>query len=422
MIDAFKIEGGQKLEGLIEVSGAKNAALPIIVATLVEKGEYILKNVPNLKDIRTIFNLIEELGLIVEKLDNNTYKVINNGLTKNIASYEKVKQMRASFLVLGPMLLSFEDVEVSLPGGCAIGTRPVDIHLKGFEMLGAKIYQEHGYIFANSKNMKGTDISLSFPSVGATQNLMMCAVKLKGTTRIYNAAKEPEIYDLGNMLNKMGAKIKGLGTDVIEIEGVEKLKAVEYEIMYDRIEAGTFVIASIINDGRIKIKNANIEDLGIFKNELEKMGVKFEKNGDILEIKSKLKDLSPINIKTQPHPGFPTDMQSQMMLLLSLIPGVSQVEETVFENRFMHIAEFNRMGTKIDVKGNLAIITGVDKLSSAEVMSSDLRAGAALVLASLYASGESIVRRIYHIDRGYENLEDKLRKIGAKIERIKVEV
>lgn len=422
MIDAFKIEGGQKLEGVIEVSGAKNAALPIIVATLIEKGEYILKNVPNLKDIRTIFNLIEELGLIVEKLDDNTYKIINNGLTKNIASYEKVKQMRASFLVLGPMLLSFEDVKVSLPGGCAIGTRPVDIHLKGFEILGAQIYQEHGYIFASSKNMKGTDISLSFPSVGATQNLMMCAVKLKGTTKIYNAAKEPEIQDLGNMLIKMGAKIKGLGTDVIEIEGVDKLKSVEYEIMYDRIEAGTFVIASIINDGRIKIKNANIEDLGIFKNELEKMGVKFEKNGDILEIKSKLKDLSPINIKTQPHPGFPTDMQSQMMLLLSLIPGVSQVEETVFENRFMHIAEFNRMGTKIDVKGNLAIITGVDKLSSAEVMSSDLRAGAALVLASLYASGESIVRRIYHIDRGYENLEDKLRKIGAKIERIKVEV
>lgn len=422
MIDAFKIEGGQKLEGILEVSGAKNAALPIIVATLVEKGEYLLKNVPNLKDIRTIFNLIEELGLIVEKIDNNTYKVINNGLTKNIASYEKVKQMRASFLVLGPMLLSFEDVQVSLPGGCAIGTRPVDIHLKGFEILGAEISQEHGYIFANSKNMKGTDISLSFPSVGATQNLMMCAVKLKGTTRIYNAAKEPEIQDLGNMLIKMGAKIKGLGTDVIEIEGVEQLKAVEYEIMYDRIEAGTFVIASIINDGRIKIKNANIEDLGIFKNELEKMGVKFEKNGNILEIKSKLKDLSPINIKTQPHPGFPTDMQSQMMLLLSLIDGVSQVEETVFENRFMHIAEFNRMGTKIDVKGNLAIITGVSELSSAEVMSSDLRAGAALVLAALYAKGESVVRRIYHIDRGYEKLEDKLTNIGAKIERIKVEV
>lgn len=422
MLDAFKIEGGHKLEGIIDVSGAKNAALPIIIATLIEKGEYILSNVPDLKDIRTVFKLIGELGLIVEKIGEFEYKIINNGLTKNIASYDVVKQMRASFLVLGPMLNNFKEVQVSLPGGCAIGSRPVDIHLKGFEELGATISQEHGYIYANSENMKGKDISLSFPSVGATQNLMMCAVKLKGKTTIINAAKEPEIVDLGNMLIKMGAKINGLGTDRIEIEGTDKLHSTNYKIMYDRIEAGTYVIASIINDGSLKIRNANIEDLGIFTDELEKMGVVFEKKDNILEIKSKLKDLKPINIKTMPHPGFPTDMQAQMMLLLSLVKGNSTIEETVFENRFMHIPEFNRMGTKIEIKHGIANISGVERLSGSEVMSSDLRAGAALVLAALIADGTSIVRRIYHIDRGYDKLEDKLSKVGAKIERIKVEI
>lgn len=422
MIDAFKIEGGKKLSGRIKVSGAKNAALPIFIATLIEKGEYILRNVPNLKDIQTSVKLLQDLGLIVSKLDDNTYKIQNNGLKTNIATYEIVKQMRASFLVLGPMLLNFNKVQVSLPGGCAIGSRPVDIHLKGMQDLGAEISQEHGYIFADGSKMKGSEIYLSFPSVGATQNLMMVATKLKGTTVIKNAAKEPEIEDLGKMLNKMGAKISGLGTDTVVIEGVEKLHSTEYEIMPDRIEAGTYVIASILNDGNIEIENANIEDLGNFQNILEHMGVKFEKKDNVLYVKAKLKDLKPSKVITMPHPGFPTDMQSQMMLLLSLVNGVSTLEETVFENRFMHVPEFNRMGTKIETRKSIAQIQGVDNLSGAEVMASDLRAGAALVLASLHAKGTSIVRRIYHIDRGYEKLEEKLSKLGANIQRIKVEI
>lgn len=425
MVDGFKIEGGRELNGIIEVSGAKNAALPIIIATLIEKGEHILRNVPNLRDIRILFKLLEDFGMIVEKLDDNSYKIINNGFKRNEASYEIVKQMRASFLVMGPMVTNLTESIVSLPGGCAIGTRPVDIHLKGFKALGAEITQIRGYVHVVAENLKGADIVLDFPSVGATQNLIMAAVKIPGTTKLINAAKEPEIVDLGNYLNKMGAKISGLGTNTITIEGVEKLHATEYSIMSDRIEAGTYVIASILTKGDLKIRNANLEDLGNFKEKLEEMGVVFEKEGDILSVKSKVEDLKPISITTLPHPGFPTDMQAQMMLLLSMVKGNSTVIETVFENRFMHIPEFNRMGTKISVQhgiSNAANIEGVDKLYGTNVMASDLRAGAALVIAGLIADGTTILNRIYHIDRGYDKLEDKLNKVGAKIERIKLEV
>ena len=422
MVEGFKIEGGRELNGIIEVSGAKNAALPIVIATLVEKGEYILNNVPNLRDIRVLFQLLEDFGLIVEKIGDNSYKIINNGFKRNEASYEIVKQMRASFLVMGPMIANLKESVVSLPGGCAIGSRPVDIHLKGFEALGAEITQIRGYVHVSAENLRGADIAFNFPSVGATQNILMAAVKIPGTTRIINAAREPEVVDLGKFLIKMGAKIEGLGTNTITIEGVEKLHATEYSIMPDRIEAGTYVIASILTKGNLKIKNANIEELGVFKQNLESMGVEFIKDGDILTVKGKVEDLKPTRIVTMPHPGFPTDMQAQTMLLLSMIKGHSEVEETVFENRFMHVPEFNRMGTNISIRHGIANVEGVDKLYGTNVMASDLRAGAALVVAGLIADGETILSRIYHIDRGYDKLEDKLNKVGAKIERIKLEV
>ena len=421
MVDGFKITGRNPLNGVIKVSGAKNAALPIVIATLVEKGEYILRNVPNLRDIRILMKLLEDLGMEVEKLDETSYKIINNGIKRNEASYEIVKKMRASFLVMGPMIANLDEAVVSLPGGCAIGSRPVDLHLKGFEALGAEITRVHGYIHAKSDNLHGAEITLKFPSVGATQNIMMAAVKIPGKTVIMNAAREPEIVDLGKFLMAMGAKITGLGSSTIEIEGAETLHATENSIMPDRIEAGTYIIASIITNGELKIQDANIEELGVFKSELEDMGVKFEKDGNILSVIGKLDTLKPARIRTMPHPGFPTDMQPQMMLLLSLINGVSEVEETVFENRFMHVQEFNRMGTDISIRHGVAFVNGGQPLTSAEVMASDLRAGAALVLAGLVAEGETILNRIYHVDRGYDQLEKKLNSVGAQIERIKLE-
>ena len=422
MVDGFKVKGKTPLNGTIKVSGAKNAALPIIIATLVAKGEYILRNVPNLRDIRVLMKLLEDLGMETEKLDETTYRIVNNGFKRNEASYEIVKQMRASFLVMGPMIANLDEAVVSLPGGCAIGSRPVDLHLKGFELLGAEITRVHGYIHAKADKLKGAEIPLGFPSVGATQNIMMAAVKAPGKTVISNAAREPEIVDLGNFLNKMGAKITGLGTPNIEIEGVEELHAVEYSIMPDRIEAGTYVIASLITEGELKIENVNLDDLGVFKTELEAMGVKFEKEGNILTVIGDLKKLKPAKIKTLPHPGFPTDMQPQMMLLQALVNGGSSMEETVFENRFMHVPEFNRMGTDIIIKHGIAMINGGLSLTGAEVMASDLRAGAALVLAGLVADGETIINRVYHIDRGYDKLEQKLNAVGADIQRIKLDI
>ena len=422
MVDGFRIKGKTPLNGVIKVSGAKNAALPIIIATLVAKGEYILRNVPNLRDIRVTMRLLEDLGMETEKLDDNTYKIVNNGFKRTEASYEIVKQMRASFLVMGPMIANLDEAVVSLPGGCAIGSRPVDLHLKGFELLGADITRVHGYVHAKADKLKGAEIPLGFPSVGATQNIMMAAVKTPGKTIISNAAREPEIVDLGNFLNKMGAKITGLGTPTIEIEGVEELHAVEYSIMPDRIEAGTYVIASLVTEGDLKIQDARLEDLGVFKSELEAMGAKFEQDGDILTVIGKVKDLKPSKIKTLPHPGFPTDMQPQMMLLQALVNGGSSMEETVFENRFMHVPEFNRMGADITIKHGIAFINGGLPLTGAEVMSSDLRAGAALVLAALAADGETIVNRVYHIDRGYDKLELKLNTVGAQIERVKLDI
>lgn len=422
MVEAFKVTGGKEISGVLEVEGAKNAALPIMIATLIEKGTYILKNVPNLMDIRTLVKLLESLGLKIEKLDDHTYKIVNEGLTNLVAGYELVKKMRASFLVMGAMLAHEKRAKVSLPGGCAIGARPVDLHLKGFESLGVKLNIDHGYVDAVADELKGGIIILDFPSVGATENIVMAAVKAKGTTILENAAREPEIEDLCNFLNDMGAKISGVGTSKLVIEGVEKLYPCEHTIIPDRIVAGTFIIASVMFDGKIEVRGVIKEHIGSFLMKLDEMGVKFQIDGNNLKVLSKLSDLKPVKVTTMPHPGFPTDLQSPIMTLMCLINGTSEVKETVFENRFMHVPELNRMGAKIDINSNAATINGVENFSSAEVMASDLRAGACLILAALKAEGVSIVNRIYHVDRGYENLELKLKELGAGIERIKTEI
>lgn len=422
MVEAFKVTGGKEISGVLEVEGAKNAALPIMIATLIEKGTYILKNVPNLMDIRTLVKLLESLGLKIEKLDDHTYKIVNEGLTNLVAGYELVKKMRASFLVMGAMLAHEKRAKVSLPGGCAIGARPVDLHLKGFEALGVKLNIDHGYVDAVADELKGGIIILDFPSVGATENIVMAAVKAKGTTILENAAREPEIEDLCNFLNDMGAKISGVGTSKLVIEGVEKLYPCEHTIIPDRIVAGTFIIASVMFDGKIEVRGVIKEHIGSFLMKLDEMGVKFQIDGNNLKVLSKLSDLKPVKVTTMPHPGFPTDLQSPIMTLMCLINGTSEVKETVFENRFMHVPELNRMGAKIDINSNSATINGVENFSSAEVMASDLRAGACLILAALKAEGVSIVNRIYHVDRGYENLELKLKELGADIERIKTEI
>lgn len=421
-VEAFKIIGGNKIKGQLSVEGAKNAALPILVATLVEKGTYILNNVPNLKDIETLIKLLESLGLEIEKIGTHSYKIINSGLKSLEASYDLVKKMRASFLVMGPMLAHEKKARVSLPGGCAIGSRPVDLHLKGFEALGVKINIDHGYVEGETTELVGNKIVFDFPSVGATENVIMAAAKAKGLTTIENAAREPEIDDLCHFLVKMGAKINGIGTGRLEIEGVERLTPCEYSIMPDRIVAGTFIVASLMFDGEISVKGVVRDHIESFISKLEEMGAEFTIEGDVLTTKTKLSQLKSAKATTMPHPGFPTDLQSPMMTLMCLVDGTSEIKETIFENRFMHVPELNRMGANISTDANMAVITGIEKFSSAEVMASDLRAGASLVLAGLLADGETIVNRIYHVDRGYENLEVKLQALGANIERIKVEI
>ncbi|MGL5049685.1 MAG: UDP-N-acetylglucosamine 1-carboxyvinyltransferase [Fusobacteriaceae bacterium] len=422
MTEAFEIKGGKKLKGILKVGGAKNAALPIFVATLIEKGKYVLKNVPELMDIDTLSELMESLGVEVKKIEKNTYEITNNGLTDLTARYELVKKMRASFLVMGAMLAHSKKAIVSLPGGCAIGARPVDLHLKGFEKLGVKLDIEHGYVHAFAEELLGGEFTFDFPSVGATQNVIMAAVKAKGITILDNVAREPEVGDLCNFLNSMGAKIKGVGSSKLVITGVEKLTPGEYSIMPDRIVAGTFAVAAIMFDGEIEVEGFVSEDSTSVLSKFREMGVVYEIKDNRFKVLSKLKDLKPIKITTMPHPGFPTDLQSPIMTLMCLINGTSEIRETIFENRFMHVAELNRMGASIDTDGNSANIKGVEEFSSAEVMASDLRAGASLILAALKSDGISIVNRVYHVDRGYESLVEKLCAIGADIKRVKVKV
>jgi len=415
------INGGKKLEGKVKISGAKNSALSIMAAALLTKDPCILKNIPRLSDVEIMIKVIRKLGVEIEWAGNDSLYINPDGFDNYEAPYELVKMMRASFLVMGPLLARLKKAKISLPGGCAIGARPVDFHIKGFKAMGAKVEVEKGYIQAEAEELVGNDIYLDFPSLGATENIMMAASLAKGTTKIENAAKDPEIVELGNYLVKMGANIKGLGSDLIRIKGVEELKGVNYAIIPDRIEAGTYIIAAAMTRGKVLVEDLNIDLLKPLIVKLEKAGVKIIKN------KNSLKVIGPervdsVDIKTMPFPGFPTDLQPQIMAFACIANGASVITETVFENRFTHIGDLRRMGADIKVEGHSAIIKGVERLSAAPVMASDLRGGAALVLAGLVAEGITELSRVYHIDRGYMNLENKLTAMGADIKRMKEQV
>ena len=416
-MDQFVIKGQKKLSGDLTVSGSKNATLPLLAASLLCKGKTILRNVPDLKDIHTMLNVIKGLG--VEYSYNKGLLEINTQhLTTFNAPYELVKTMRASIYVLGPLLAREGKAEVSLPGGCAIGPRPVNLHIETMGKLGAKIKVEDGFIKARANKLKGTQIFFSTVSVGATANLLMAAALAEGETIIKNAALEPEIGELITFLNSMGADIKGINTDTLTITGVNKLNPIDYTVVPDRIEAGTLLIAGIITKSPITIKNINPEHISALLKVVEEMGVILSITGNNIQIK-KVGKLSPVYIKTIPYPGFPTDLHPILATLLTTVPGISVINETIFENRFAYIPELIRMGAQIEVDDHIVIIKGTKSLIGADVMASDLRGGAALTLAGLAANKETIVHRIYHIDRGYENLETKLGKAGANIKRIK---
>lgn len=418
-MDIYRIRGTKTLKGEIPISGAKNAALPIIVASLLAEGETTLENVPDLMDIHTIIKVIEYLGAETEfNTQKNTLTIRVKSIKNADMPYDLVKTMRASVYVMGPLLARCGEADVSLPGGCAIGERPVDIHLAGFEALGSEIRIEHGYIKARTPGLKGAAFNMRKVSVGATANLLMGAVLATGTTVLENCAMEPDIVDLGNFLVKMGATIQGLGTERITVEGVKKLSPVTYSIMPDRIEAGTYLLAGAITRGEITITRMVPQHISALTASLCDMGFVIDEGKDYVSIKP-ANDLSGTTVRTLPYPGFPTDLQAPMMALMTTIPGISVIIETIFENRYTHVGELRRMGADITIEGNVAIIKGVKKLTSATVMMSDLRAGAALVLAALAAENGTEIRRIYHSDRGYEKLSEKLSGVGADIIREK---
>ena len=420
-MDKFIIEGGRVLKGEINISGAKNAALPILAATLLTNEPCIIKNVPRLRDVKTMLKILASLGKISEFKRNGQIRIESRNSNKYIADYKLVSTMRASFCVLGPLLARLREAKVALPGGCIIGIRPVDLHLKGLSALGAYIQIVNGYALAKADHLKGAHIYLGGvcgSSVLATENVMMAAVLAEGKTIIESAACEPEVVDLANFLNKMGAKTTGQGTPRLEIEGVEELYGTEYTVIPDRIEAGTFMVASAITKGDVILKGANWEHLAAVIDKLVEVGVEIKKLKDGLRVKAK-KKLKPSNITTLPYPGFPTDMQAQFMALMAVTSGISVVTEKIYPDRFMHVAELNRMGAHIIREGNNAIIQGVKFLSGAPVMASDLRASAALILAGLGAKGVTEISRIYHLERGYEDLDGKLKKIGANVCREK---
>lgn len=412
------ISGGNRLQGKVKIDGAKNSALSIMAATLLTKDVCILRNVPHLTDVDIMADVIRKLGVSVEWKENNSLYIDSDNFNNYEAPYELVKMMRASILVMGPLLARLKRAKISLPGGCAIGARPVDYHLKGFEALGAQVEVEKGYIEAKVNKLKGGDIYLDFPSLGATENIMMAACLAEGITTIENAAKDPEVVELGHFLNKMGAKVEGLGTDLIKIEGVKKLHRIDYSIIPDRIEAGTYMIAAAITGGDVLIENADPLLLKPLIVKLEEAGVQIEIKKNLIKVIGPDR-VKAVDIKTLPFPGFPTDMQPQFMALTCVAKGTSVITETVFEKRFAHIGDLIRMGADIKVEGHSAIIKGVKKLSAAPVMASDLRGGAALALAGLAAEGTTELSRIYHLDRGYMNLEEKLTSLGAEIKRVK---
>ncbi|HDC5580521.1 TPA: UDP-N-acetylglucosamine 1-carboxyvinyltransferase [Staphylococcus aureus] len=419
-MDKIVIKGGNKLTGEVKVEGAKNAVLPILTASLLASDKPSkLVNVPALSDVETINNVLTTLNADVTYKKDEKAVVVDATKTLNEeAPYEYVSKMRASILVMGPLLARLGHAIVALPGGCAIGSRPIEQHIKGFEALGAEIHLENGNIYANAKDgLKGTSIHLDFPSVGATQNIIMAASLAKGKTLIENAAKEPEIVDLANYINEMGGRITGAGTDTITINGVESLHGVEHAIIPDRIEAGTLLIAGAITRGDIFVRGAIKEHMASLVYKLEEMGVELEYQEDGIRVRAE-GDLQPVDIKTLPHPGFPTDMQSQMMALLLTANGHKVVTETVFENRFMHVAEFKRMNANINVEGRSAKLEGKSQLQGAQVKATDLRAAAALILAGLVADGKTSVTELTHLDRGYVDLHGKLKQLGADIERI----
>ena len=416
-MDTIIIQGGRPLKGEVAVSGAKNAALPILASTLLSAGENRIFNLPKVKDVATIKQLLIHLGARVDE-EAGVMSVRMENLKHSEASYELVKTMRASVLVLGPLAARFGEVQVSLPGGCAIGARPINLHLMGLEKMGAQVKIEHGYVTVKTSRLKGAKIYLDLPTVTGTENLMMAATLADGTTVIENAAREPEVVDLASFLIKRGARIHGAGTDIVTIDGVDRLDSGDHTVMPDRIEAGTYLVATAMTGGEVMVKDCSPHHLDALLSKLQEAGVECVSYPNGIRILSS-RGIRSVDVKTSPYPGFPTDMQAQMMALMSVSEGLSVITETVFENRFTHVAELRRMGADIKIEANSAIIKGVRRLSGAPVMASDLRASACLVLAGLAAEGETTISRVYHLDRGYERMEEKFFALGAQIRRMK---
>lgn len=417
-MDKLIIQGGIPLEGEIRISGAKNAALPILAATLLAEGPMVIGNVPHLHDITTTMELLGRMGCSLTVDERMHIEVDTSTIKEFFAPYELVRTMRASILVLGPLLARFGTADVSLPGGCAIGSRPVNLHLQGLTQMGAELSVEGGYIRAKAKRLKGVDMVLDLVTVTGTENLMMAATLAKGVTVIRNAAREPEVVDLADCLIAMGAKIEGAGTDTIRIEGVESLGGTHYDILPDRIETGTYLVAAAMTGGRVKLKNTRPHLLESVISKLNEAGAHMTMGEDWIELDMNGDSLKAVNIHTSPYPGFPTDMQAQFTAMNCIASGTGTITESVFENRFMHVLELQRMGAQVKLEGNTAITTGVKQLTSAPLMATDLRASASLVLAGLVAKGSTEVDRIYHIDRGYETIEEKLSNLGAQIKRV----
>ena len=417
-MDKLRIQGGKRLQGRVRISGAKNAVLPILAGTLLADGPAVIENVPHLHDVTTTVELLGCMGVQVVIDEKLSIEVDSSTIENYVAPYHLVKTMRSSILVLGPLLARFGQAEVSLPGGCAIGSRPVNLHIKGLQDMGADVEVKNGYIHAEASRLKGARLVMDIVTVTGTENLMMAATLADGVTVIENAAREPEVVDLANFLNAMGARISGAGTDTIRIEGVDKLIGTRYRVLPDRIETGTYLVAAALSGGRIKVKDTEPQLLDAVIDKLREAGADIDCGEDWIELDMRGKRPKAVNIRTAPFPAFPTDMQAQFAALNTIAQGTSTIVETVFENRFMHVQELQRMGADIEVEGNTAIVRGVNKLTAAPVMATDLRASASLIMAGLIAEGETEVQRIYHIDRGYEIIEEKLSQLGANIRRI----
>jgi UDP-N-acetylglucosamine 1-carboxyvinyltransferase len=417
-MDKLVIEGGVPLTGEIGVSGAKNAALPILTAALLTGEPLTVSNVPHLRDVTTMLNLLAQMGVAVSIDEKLGVELAASRITDPVAPYDLVRTMRASVLVLGPLVARCGEARVSLPGGCAIGLRPVDQHLKGLQAMGAEVSIEHGYISVRAKRLRGANICMDLVTVTGSENLMMAASLAAGTTRIENAAREPEVVDLADCLNAMGARVRGAGSDVITIEGVERLHGARYRVMPDRIETGTFLAAAAATGGSIRLTGARPDILDSVLERLREAGAVIETGRDWIALKTN-GALNAVNVRTSPYPAFPTDMQAQFMALNSVARGTARVTETIFENRFMHVQELKRLGADIEVEGNTAVVKGVPHLDGATVMATDLRASASLVLAGLIARGTTTVDRVYHLDRGYERIEEKLSRLGARIKRVR---